>query len=104
MNLTYDKNKLNKKQGTYFTGPAIALEDPTLHGRAQDYKRRISGLMYPMEPEYIDEKIPNLAGYAITRKMDGEFSMLFYDGKETISVNPGGTMRVFLRSRSLPNI
>ena len=96
MNLKYDKNKLNKKQGKYFTGPAMALDDLTLHARAQDYKRRISGLMYPMEPSFIDEKIPNLEGYAITRKMDGEFSMLFYDGKETISVNPGGTMRAGL--------
>ncbi len=96
MNLTYDKNKLNKKQGQYFTGPANALEDLTLHARAQDYKRRISGLMYPMEPAFIDEKIPNLEGYAVTRKMDGEFSLLFYDGKETISVNPGGTMRAGL--------
>ncbi len=96
MNLKYDKNKLNKKQGKYFTGPATTLEDPTLHAKAQDYKRRISGLMYPIEPSYIDEKIPNMEGYAVTRKMDGEFSMLFFDGKETISVNPGGTMRAGL--------
>ena len=69
MNLTYDKNRLAKKQGKYLTGPATALEDLTLHAKAQDYKRRISGLMYPMEPEFIDEKIPNLEGYAVTRKM-----------------------------------
>jgi len=96
MNLTYDKNRLAKKQGKYLTGPATALEDLTLHAKAQDYKRRISGLMYPMEPEFIDEKIPNLEGYAVTRKMDGEFSMLFFNGRETISVNPGGTLRVGL--------
>ncbi len=96
MNLKYDKDRLTKKQGTYSTGPAAALEDPTLHAGAQDYKRRVSGLMYPMEPGFIDEKIPNLEGYAVTRKMDGEFSMLFFDGRETISVNPGGTLRVGL--------
>ncbi|NNE98305.1 MAG: hypothetical protein HKN25_04710 [Pyrinomonadaceae bacterium] len=100
MNLKYDKNKLNKKQGKYFTGPASALEDLTLQARAQDYKRRISGLMYPLEPSYIDEKIPNLEGYAVTRKMDGEFSMLFFNGKETISVNPGGTMRAGLPAQA----
>ena len=96
MNLNYEKDRLKNKHGSYFTGPASALEDRTLHAKAQDYKRRISGLMYPIEESYIDEKIPNMEGYVVTRKMDGEFSMLFYDGKETISVNPGGTMRAGL--------
>ncbi len=96
MNLAFDKTKFAKKPGKYLIGPAIALTDLTLHARAQDYKRRISGLMTPLEVSRINEKIPNLDGYLVSRKIDGEFCLLFYDGKTVLSVNPGGTVRVGL--------
>src|SRR5206468_1751253 len=35
-------------------------------------------------------------GYFVSRKYDGEFSMLIYDNEKLISVNPGGTVRVGL--------
>ena len=93
MNIKFDKKKFKKKVGDYLIGPATALEDLTLHARAQEYKRRISALMTPLEPERIKDKIPNLDGYLVTRKVDGEFCLLFFDGKKVISVNPGGTVR-----------
>ncbi|MDH3492266.1 MAG: hypothetical protein OEM82_01860 [Acidobacteriota bacterium] len=96
MNIAFDKSKFSKKAGSYLIGPANALEDLTLQAKAQEYKRRISALMSPLEATRIEEKIPNLDGYAVSRKVDGEFCLLFFDGKDVISVNPGGTVRVGL--------
>ena len=96
MNIAFDKKKFSKKAGSYLIGPSTALEDLTLHAKAQDYKRRMSGLMTPLEAPRIEEKIPNLDGYAVSRKVDGEFCLLFFDGKSVISVNPGGTVRTGL--------
>ena len=77
MNIKFDKKKFKKKVGDYHIGPATALEDLTLHARAQEYKRRLSALMTPLEPARIKDKIPNLDGYLVTRKVDGEFCLLF---------------------------
>ena len=96
MKLSFDKGKFKKKTGSYLIGPAVALDDLTLHAKAQEYKRRLSALMTPLESPRIQEKIPNLDGYAVSRKVDGEFCLLFYDGKKVISVNPGGTVRAGL--------
>ncbi len=96
MNIAFDKKKFSKKQGSYLVGPASALADQTLHARAQEYKRKISGMMTPLEVSRITEKIPNLDGYLVSRKVDGEFCLLFFDGKNVISVNPGGTVRAGL--------
>ncbi len=41
-------------------------------------------------------KLPKVKGLFAARKYDGEFTMLFFDGKDMISVNPGGTVRVGL--------
>lgn len=41
-------------------------------------------------------RIPKTKGLFATRKYDGEFAMLFFDGKDILSVNPGGTVRVGL--------
>ena len=41
-------------------------------------------------------RIPKTKGLYATRKYDGEFAMLFFDGKDLLSVNPGGTVRIGL--------
>ena len=41
-------------------------------------------------------RIPKTKGLYATRKYDGEFAMLFFDGKDMLSVNPGGTVRIGL--------
>lgn len=41
-------------------------------------------------------KLPKAKGYFATRKYDGEFAMLFFDGQTMMSLNAGGTVRVGL--------
>lgn len=76
-------------------GKAADLADPTLHTRTQEYRRKLSGMMKPLSGEDIF-KLPKATGYYATRKYDGEFTVLFFNGKNVISVNPGGTVRVGL--------
>jgi len=77
------------------TGKATDLADPSLHARSQEYRRKLSGQMKPISGEDI-YRIPKSTGYYAMRKYDGEFALIVFDGKNLISVNPGGTVRVGL--------
>lgn len=94
MNLDISEKKLTCKFG-YCIGKVADLADPSLHVKAQDYKRRTSGLMKALSGEDAF-KLPKARGYIVSRKYDGEFALVFFDGKKLISVNPGGTVRVGL--------
>ena len=92
MNIEFDKKRFTCKYGEYCTGKAADLADPSLHARAQEYRRKLSGGMKPVSAEDA-YRIPKAKGYYATRKYDGEFAMLAFDGEDLISVNPGGTAR-----------
>ena len=92
VNLTFDRSRFTRKKGDYFVGMADALEDPTLQARTQEYKRRLSGLMRPISPEDIS-RIVHATDYYVTRKYDGEFILLAFDGSTVLSINPRGTVR-----------
>jgi hypothetical protein len=88
-----NRGKLEIKLGSYATGTTVALTDPLLVTRAQDYRRHTSARMIPLEPGDILKRFP--AGeYHVSLKVDGEFSLLIYSAGEALLVNPGGTVRV----------
>lgn len=95
MNLDFDKARLIKKKGDYYTGDSIHLADPALHARSQDYKRNLSGRMRAVSAQDV-HRIHAARGYHVSRKYDGEFSLCFFDGEHLLSVNPGGTVRIGL--------
>lgn len=95
MNLDYDKTRVTRKKGVYDTLDAIHLADPALHAKAQDYKRNLSGKMRAVSAQDV-HRIHAARGYTVTRKYDGEMTMVFFDGKRLLSVNPGGTVRMGL--------
>ena len=88
-----DTSAFECKKGDYCVGKANNLADPTLQNRAQEYRRQISGKTRPLSGEDVFTKIPKTKGYYVSRKYDGEFAMLVWDGEHLISVNPGGTVR-----------
>ncbi len=94
LNLDFDKKKFTCKFD-YCIGKSPDLADPSLHVKAQDYKRRVSAAMKAISAEDAF-RLPKARGYYVTRKYDGENAMLFFDGEKMISVNPGGTVRVGL--------
>lgn len=88
-----NRAKLDIKLGGYAVGTGVALADPLLVGRAQDYRRHTASRMIPLEPADILKRFP--AGeYYVSLKVDGEFSLLVYAAGEALLVNPGGTVRV----------
>ena len=95
MNLDFDKERLNRKKGEYAFGDAIHLADPSLQARAVEYKRNLSGRMRAVSAQDV-HRIHAARGYYATRKYDGEFSLVLFNGDRLLSVNPGGTVRVGL--------
>lgn len=89
------KSKLTCKKGDYCVGKAVDLAEPIWQSKAQEYRRKLSGSMRPLSPKNILD-IPKAKDMYAVRKYDGEFTFLFFDGNELISVNPGGTVRVGL--------
>jgi hypothetical protein len=90
-----DKSRLEIKLGEYRSGTAAALADPLLLSRVQEYRRLTSSRMYPLGRDDIRRKIPK-ADYFVSRKVDGEFAVLVFDGRDAFIVNPGGTVRTGL--------
>ena len=95
MDTLIDKSRLDYKIGNYATGSANALKDPMLHPKVQMFRRKMAGNMRPLDKSDIAKKIPT-DNYHISRKIDGEFTVLLFDGESAITVNPGGTVRTGL--------
>ncbi|HEY3787548.1 MAG TPA: hypothetical protein VGL71_01780 [Urbifossiella sp.] len=91
----FNRGKLDIKLGEYAVGGATALVDPLLVNTAQDYRRLTAARMAPLEAEDIFKRFPE-GEYFVSLKVDGEFSILVHDDGETLTVNPGGTVRTGL--------
>lgn len=90
-----DKSRLEIKLGSYATAPSTALTDTLLLPRVQAYRRSLGNRMIALDSRTAKDKIP--AGeFFVSRKIDGEFNALIFDGGEAILVNPGGTVRIGL--------
>jgi len=95
MSSLLDKARVEIKLGDYGTAPATALADAALLPRTQEYRRQTGSRMIPLDADDIRKKIPK-ADYHVSRKVDGEFTVLIYRDGECLSLNPGGTVRVGL--------
>ena len=95
MGKLYDPARAEIKLGDYAVAPATALSDVALHPRVQDYRRTSGSRMMPLDQEDMIRKMPT-ADYHVSRKIDGEFTVVVYRDGEAITVNPGGTVRVGL--------
>lgn len=89
---TIDRGRLEIKFGSFAVGTATMLADPSILPAVQDYRRRVSGQMMPLDKSAIRERIP-AAEYHVSRKVDGEFTVLVVRGGEVFTINPGGTVR-----------
>ena len=90
-----DRGRLEIKLNGYGTAPAGALADPSLQPRVQDYRRQAATRMMALEPRDIRTRVP-ATPYHVSRKVDGEFTVLVYRDGQALSLNPGGTVRVGL--------
>ncbi len=90
-----DRSQLDIKIGQYATGSSSALSNPRWLGQAQNYRRMTSARMIPLDKQGLEHRLPN-QDYHVSRKIDGEFTVLIYEAGEVVTVNPGGTVRVGL--------
>ena len=94
-----DRGRLDIKLNGYGTAPAAALADPGIHPRVQDYRRQAARRMVALEPRDIRTRVP-AASYHVSRKVDGEFTVLVYRDGQALSVwrERDGCDRVFVAS------
>ena len=90
-----DQARVEIKLGDYGVAPATALADPAVLPRVQEYRRLTGSRMIPLDREDIRKRIPT-ADYHVSRKVDGEFTVLVYRQGHVYAINPGGTVRVGL--------
>jgi ATP dependent DNA ligase-like protein len=95
MTALLDKSRVEIKLADYGIAPATALADTLLLTKVQDYRRAAAMRLYPLEGADISQKIP-AAEMHVSRKIDGEFTVLVYRQGEAFTLNPGGTVRVGL--------
>jgi len=91
--MSLNRDDLKDKNG-YFEGDSssISAEDYLL---VTNYKKRISGNFSPINLSQIETKLTG-SDFCVTRKLDGELMVVFYDGKDIYGVGAGGKVRVEL--------
>lgn len=94
-NSLVEKSGIRIRLGDYSTANATMLKDISLLPKVQDYRRQTGARMYPLDRGDIHRKIPS-AEYHVSRKIDGEFTVLYFDQENCFSLNPGGTVRMGL--------
>lgn len=95
MSLLLDPAKLEIKLGAYRSGTATALSDQGILNRVQEYRRLAGNRMIALDRRDLKKRLgPN--EYFVSKKIDGEFNALVFEGAEAFLVNPGGTVRAGL--------
>ncbi len=86
-----DKSKLIKGKG-YFEGTIEAVDEATALVSG-DYKKNVARNFISISPDQMEARIAGEEFY-ITRKYDGEMSVIFYNGEDTFIMNAGGKVRL----------
>jgi hypothetical protein len=90
-----ERSRVEIKLGSYGVASATALADPSMLPRVQEYRRQAGSRTMPLDRDDIATKIP-AANYHVSRKVDGEFTVLVFRDGQVFTLNPGGTVRVGL--------
>ncbi len=84
---------LTQKIGDYGTGKAAeSLADPAKLQATRMRRRQLSRMTKAYDRPTAKARLPE-TDYAISRKVDGEFTVLFFSEGDVITLNPGGTLR-----------
>jgi hypothetical protein len=81
--------------GSYGVGKAQCMADPFVALKAQEFRRHLAGHMQALDKVSVKEKLP-ACDYFVSRKIDGEFTLLLIENGECCSLNPGGVVRTGL--------
>ena len=87
-----DPSRLQTVFGTYRVGNGQALSDPFIPLKAQEYRRNLASRMIALDRVSVKEKLPACDCF-VSRKVDGECSLLLIEADQCFSINPGGVVR-----------
>ncbi len=90
-----DHAQLQILLGSYAVGKARALADPFVALKAQGYRRNLAARMVALDKDLAKERLPSSDAF-VSRKVDGECTILVVDRAQCYSVNPGGVVRTGL--------
>lgn len=90
-----DRSKVSIKIGGYGTASYTSLSDQGLIAITREFKRSLSARMYPLDQDALKRKVAD-GDYHVSRKIDGEFTLLIRKDSECFTLNPGGTVRIGL--------
>ncbi len=90
-----DKSRMEILLGNYVTAPSTALADSSLLPKVQEYRRLTRSRMQPLDRDGIAHKVPS-GDFHVSRKIDGEFTVLIFRDGQAFTLNPGGTVRAGL--------
>ena len=90
-----DPSGLQMLFGSYGVGKASCMANPFVPLRAQEYRRQLAQRMMALDKAYVKEKLPATDCF-VSRKVDGECTLVLIEGGECCSVNPGAVVRTGL--------
>ncbi len=90
-----DLKQTKKKFGSYFIGKSSAMEDTSILPKVQRFRRQLGSTMRAFDKSGLLKKVPD-SDYFVSRKVDGEYTVLVFQDDDAITINPGGTVRVGL--------
>lgn len=90
-----DLARLQMLFGTYGVGKSHCMSNPFVPLKAQEYRRNLAARMMGLDKASVMEKLPACDCF-VSRKVDGECTLLLIEGGECCSVNPGGVVRMGL--------
>jgi hypothetical protein len=90
-----DAAQLSGVLGGYRVGNSRALGDPFLAMKAQGYRRNLAARMRALDRQGASDALGECEGF-VSRKVDGEFTVLLIENGQCCSVNPGGVVRTGL--------
>jgi len=88
-----DNTRLKQDRG-YMLGGTDAVDEQT-RDVAKQYKKDIAKNFISINPRQIEDKVMG-RDFFLTRKYDGEFNILLFDGETSYIMNPGGKIRTGL--------
>jgi ATP-dependent DNA ligase len=78
--------------GGYLVGTSADLNDANYISIARTRRRQAGQMVVALDKELAKRRLPK-GEYFISRKIDGEFTLLIYRDGEAVILNPGGTLR-----------
>lgn len=88
----YNEENMRALFGGYRVGTAADLDSPDYLRIVRTRRRQLGQMMVALDSETAKRRIPDTR-YQISRKYDGEFTMMIYKDGECCIVNPGKTVR-----------